>query len=97
MIQMSLNPKFEKDWKTLKSWYFFNGSMSSSPIMDLCKERVHMPVTWLEKRWWVQEGKDLEGQRPAVAAAEEERGVEDPGREEVEQRKTKDMYKQSIN
>ena len=31
------------------------------PIMDLCKEAVRRPRTWVKKRWWEQEGFDLEG------------------------------------
>ena len=41
-------------------------------IMDLCKNTVHMPGSWLAQRWWEQEGVELAGARARAAAAEAE-------------------------
>ena len=48
--------------------------IATRPILDLCKETVRVPGTWVVKIWWEQEGLDLEGAR-----AEE---AEDPEGEE---------------
>ena len=50
--------------------------IATRPIMDLCKETVHMPGTWVAKRWWYQEGLDLKGAREAASAEEYEGGTE---------------------
>ena len=46
-------------------------------ILDLYKETVQIPGTWLEKRWWEHEELDLVGVWVAEAAEEEEgrRGI----------------------
>ena len=38
--------------------------------MDLCKETVRRPETWVSKRWWDQEGLDMEGAQVIVAGEE---------------------------
>ena len=35
----------------------------TQPILDLCEKTVRMLGTWVEKRWWEQEGLDLAGVR----------------------------------
>ena len=43
--------------------------------MDLCEEAVQRSGNWVSKRWWENEGLDLEGARAtADAALEGERG-----------------------
>ena len=56
-----------------------------------------MPVTWVGKFWWKQEGLDLMGERVMAVVAEEERAEEEPGREEAEYQGAKDMDIRSSN
>ena len=46
------------------------------PILDLCKEMVWIPETWVARRWWEQEGMEFAVSRALVLAEEEEGGVE---------------------
>ena len=39
------------------------------PILNLCKRYVQRPGTWVSRRWWEQEGIDLEGVRERASAA----------------------------
>ena len=39
--------------------------------MDLYEEAVRIPGTWVSKRWWEQEGLELEGARAAAEAVDE--------------------------
>ena len=56
--------------------------ITMKPILDLYKETVCILRVWVSKRWWEQEGLDLEGAREvaAVAASEGENEEEETGR-----------------
>ena len=40
----------------------------TQPIMDLCNQSVRRPGVWMYRRWWEQEGLDLEGEKERAAA-----------------------------
>ena len=54
------------------------------PIMDLCLAAARRPGAQVSKRWWEQEGRDLEGIREAARAAEAERDLGGRAGEEAE-------------
>ena len=42
--------------------------ITTQTILGLCEESVQRTVMWVSKRWWEQEGLDLEGARAAAEA-----------------------------
>ena len=45
--------------------------IATRPIIDLCEETVWRSGTWVDRRWWEQEGLYIVGARKAEAAEEE--------------------------
>ena len=46
------------------------------PILDLCKETLHITRMWVVKRWWEKEIMDLVGAWEVTEASEEGLGAE---------------------
>ena len=51
----------------------------TSPIMDLCLAAAQRPGSRVSKRWWEQDGLNLEGTRTAVREVERMEGGETDG------------------
>ena len=47
------------------------------PVLDLCKEILHITGMWVVKRWWEKEILDLVGAWEVTEESEEEVGAED--------------------
>ena len=45
--------------------------IAMQPILNLCKRLVRTLEAWVSRRWWEQEGIDLEGARKPVVAVTE--------------------------
>ena len=60
------------------------GIIATRPIMDLCLAAKCRPVPRIYKRWWEQDGVDMEGRREAAQEAERTELEEETGETEAE-------------
>ena len=42
--------------------------IATRPILDLCERSARRPGAWVSRRWWEQDGLDLEGAKKRAAA-----------------------------
>ena len=56
--------------------------IATRPILDLCERSDRIPGVRVYRRWWEQDGLDLEGAKKRAVTAEESDGEEKIGEEE---------------
>ena len=56
--------------------------IETRPILDLCEQSTRRPGVRVSRRWWEQEGIDLEGARKQAAVSSTRSGTETNSEEE---------------
>ena len=50
--------------------------IATRPILDLCERFLQRPGAWVYRRWWEQEGLDLEGLKERATAESDGEGAQ---------------------